>query len=41
MYLAPYPLAYSYMTRSGRMTHDRLRDIAPRFVAEYEAAQIG
>jgi len=41
MHLAPYPLAYSYMTRSGRMTHDRLRDIAPRFVAEYEAAQIG
>ena len=40
MHLAPYPFAYSYMTRSGRMTHRRLRDIAPRFMAEYEAAQI-
>ena len=40
MHLAPYPLAYSYMMRSGRMTHDRLRDTAPRFMAEYEAAQI-
>ena len=38
MHLAPYPFAYSDMTRSGRMTHERLREAAPRFVAEYEKA---
>ena len=38
MDLEPYPFAYSYMTRSGRMTHDRLRETAPRFVAAYEAS---
>ena len=39
MHLDPHPFAYSYMTRSGRMTHERLRQTAPRFVAQYETAQ--
>lgn len=39
MHRTPYPFAYSYMTRSGRMTHERLRETAPRFVGEYEADQ--
>ncbi len=39
MALDPYPFAYSYMTRSGRMSRQRLREIAPRFVAAYEAAR--
>ena len=38
MSLDPYRFAYSYMTRSGRMSHERLRRTAPRFVAAYEAA---
>ena len=41
MALDPYPFAYSYMTRSGRMSRQRLRQTAPRFVAAYEAARQG
>jgi 2-polyprenyl-6-methoxyphenol hydroxylase-like FAD-dependent oxidoreductase len=31
-------LAYDYMTRSGRMSADRLRGLAPRFMAQVDAA---
>jgi 2-polyprenyl-6-methoxyphenol hydroxylase-like FAD-dependent oxidoreductase len=39
MALEPWQLAYDYMTRSGRMTDDRLRELAPRFMARVEAAR--
>jgi hypothetical protein len=28
----------SYITRSGRVDRERLRQVSPRFVAQYEAA---
>lgn len=36
MQLAPWELAYDYMTRSGRMTDERLRELSPRFMAKWE-----
>ncbi len=41
MELAPWQLAYDYMTRSGRMTDERLRELAPRFMARVDAARHG
>ena len=35
----PLDFAYAYITRSGRIDRERLRAMAPRFVAQYEAAQ--
>jgi anthraniloyl-CoA monooxygenase len=37
MDLDALPLAYSYMTRSGRLDAQALREKAPRFMAAYEA----
>jgi hypothetical protein len=31
-------LAYDYMTRSGRMSPERLRGVAPRFMKQVDAA---
>jgi len=31
--------AYSYITRSGRIDHARLRAMSPQFMARYEAAK--
>jgi 2-polyprenyl-6-methoxyphenol hydroxylase-like FAD-dependent oxidoreductase len=39
MQLDPWDFAYSYITRSGRVDHERLRALAPKFVAAYEAAR--
>ena len=37
MALAPLDFAMSYITRSGRVDHARLRQLSPRFMAAYEA----
>jgi 2-polyprenyl-6-methoxyphenol hydroxylase-like FAD-dependent oxidoreductase len=37
MQLEPWPLAWSYIQRSGRVDIDQLRQVSPRFVAGYEA----
>ncbi len=37
MELDPLPFAYGYVTRSGRIDRERLRQRAPRFTASYEA----
>ena len=37
MRLPPLDFAFDYITRSGRIDMDRLRTLAPRFMARYEA----
>ncbi|MBT5944595.1 MAG: monooxygenase [Rhodospirillaceae bacterium] len=39
MKLTPSEFGYSYMTRSGRVDDDRLRQLAPKFMANYEATR--
>jgi 2-polyprenyl-6-methoxyphenol hydroxylase-like FAD-dependent oxidoreductase len=40
MQLAPWPLAWSYIQRSGRVDVEKLRQVSPRFVAGCEARGI-
>jgi 2-polyprenyl-6-methoxyphenol hydroxylase-like FAD-dependent oxidoreductase len=37
MHLPPLEFAYDYLMRSGRLTRDRLRQLAPKFLADFEA----
>jgi 2-polyprenyl-6-methoxyphenol hydroxylase-like FAD-dependent oxidoreductase len=39
MELSPMQFSFDYLTRSGRVDHDRLRDLSPRFMARYEQYQ--
>ncbi len=41
MALAPYDFAMSYLSRTGRMDIERIRRVAPKFVAEYERRKKG
>jgi 2-polyprenyl-6-methoxyphenol hydroxylase-like FAD-dependent oxidoreductase len=41
MALAPYDFAMSYLSRTGRMDIERIRRVAPLFVAEYEKRKKG
>ncbi len=41
MALPPYDFAMSYLSRTGRMDIERIRKIAPKFVAEYERRKKG
>jgi hypothetical protein len=41
MKLQLWELAYDYMTRSGRMTDARLRELSPKFMARVEAERTG
>jgi hypothetical protein len=36
MALPPYDFAMSYLSRTGRMDIERIRKVAPKFVAEWE-----
>src|SRR5690606_34887414 len=41
MALEPYAFAHAYMTRTGRVSDERLSRVAPRFMADYSAHQEG
>jgi 2-polyprenyl-6-methoxyphenol hydroxylase-like FAD-dependent oxidoreductase len=40
MHLAPYDFAMSYLTRTGRMTPDKVRRMAPQFMVDYERYRV-
>ena len=41
LHLAPLDFTYDFMMRTGKVDHERLRRMAPDFVAAYEAAREG
>ena len=40
MQLDPWPFAYDYVMRGGRISHERLKKRSPGFVAAYEARMV-
>lgn len=37
LHLSPFEFAYDYMMRTGKLTHEKIREMDPTFIREYES----